>query len=99
MPDRQVASALATLATLLRHPALQAAGAGFTALAALVACSPSSTFTWRPRPHFTPAALANVFTVYLVGVVVTPLAGRWIPRLSARRTILLSVALSALGCC
>ena len=99
VPDRQVASALATLATLLRHPALQAAGAlGFTALAALVGMFTFVNFHLAAAPyHFTPAALANVFTVYLVGVVVTPLAGRWIPRLSARRTILLSVALSALG--
>ena len=38
-----------------------------------------------------------MFGVYLIGVVVTPLAGRWIPRLGARRTILLSVGLAGLG--
>lgn len=97
--DRQLASALATLGALLRHPALQAAGAlGATALFAQVGMFTFVNFHLAAAPyHFSPAALANVFAVYLIGVVVTPLAGRWIPRLGARRTILLSVALSALG--
>ena len=97
--DRQVASALATLTSLLRHPALQAAGAlGFTALFAQVGMFTFVNFHLAAAPYrFSPADLANVFAVYLLGVVVTPLAGRWIPRLGARRTILLSVGLSALG--
>ncbi|WHZ10861.1 MAG: putative MFS-type transporter [Burkholderiaceae bacterium] len=97
--DRQVASAFATLGQLLRHPALQAAGAlGFTALFAQVGMFTFVNFHLAAAPYFfSPADLANVFAVYLLGVVVTPLAGRWIPRLSARRTILLSVGLSALG--
>lgn len=97
--DRQVASALATLGALLRHPALQAAGVlGFTALFAQVGMFTFVNFYLAAAPyHFSPADLANVFAVYLLGVVVTPLAGRWIPRLSARRTVLLSVGLSALG--
>lgn len=99
VPDRQLASTLVTLGVLLRHPALQAAGVlGFTALFAQVGMFTFVNFHLAAAPyHFSPADLANVFAVYLVGVVVTPLAGRWIPRLSARRTILLSVALSALG--
>ena len=97
--DRRVPSALATLGELLRHPALQAAGAlGFTALFAQVGMFTFVNFHLAAAPyHFSAADLANVFAVYLLGVVVTPLAGRWIPLLSARRTILLSVALSALG--
>lgn len=99
VPDRQIASALATLGTLLRHPGLQAAGVlGFTALFAQVGMFTFINFHLAAAPyHFSAAALANVFAVYLVGVVVTPLAGRWIAVFSARRTILLSVALSALG--
>ncbi len=97
--DRRVASTLATLMALLRHPALQAAGAlGFTALFAQVGMFTFVNFHLAAAPYrFSAAALANVFAVYLIGVVVTPLAGRWIPRLGARRTIQLSVGLAALG--
>ena len=97
--DTRVAHALVTLGELLRHRALQAAGAlGFTALFAQVGMFTFVNFHLAAAPyHFSAADLANVFAVYLLGVVVTPLAGRWIPLLSARRTILLSVALSALG--
>lgn len=97
--DREVASTLATLGRLLRHPALQAASAlGFTALFAQVGMFTFVNFHLAAAPYFfSPADLANVFAVYLLGVVVTPLAGRWIARLGARRTVLLSVGLSALG--
>ena len=97
--DTRVAHALVTLGELLRHRALQAAGAlGFTALFAQVGMFTFINLHLAAAPyHFSPADLANVFAVYLVGVVVTPLAGRLIPRLGARRTILLSVGLSALG--
>lgn len=97
--NRQFASALATLGELMRHPALQAAGAlGFTTLFAQVGMFTFVNLHLAAAPYdFSPANLANVFAVYLIGVVVTPLAGRWISRLGARRTILLSVALSALG--
>ena len=97
--DRNLGSALATLAHLLRHPALQAAGLlGFTALFAQVGMFTFINLHLAAAPyHFSPADLANVFAVYLLGVVVTPLAGRWIPRIGARRTVLYSVGLSALG--
>jgi len=38
-----------------------------------------------------------MFTVFLMGVVITPLTGRVVARVGARRVILMSLALSALG--
>lgn len=98
-PNARLAGALATLASLLRHPALQAACAlGFTVLFAQVGMFTYVNFHLAAAPyHFSPAALANVFAVYLVGVLVTPLAGRLIPRVGARRTLLASVLASILG--
>jgi len=93
------ASGLTTLGALLRNRDLQAASAlGFTVLFALVGMFTYVNFHLAAAPYsFSPAHLANVFAVYLVGVAVTPLAGRMVPRLGARRTILLAVATSALG--
>ena len=99
VPNLRLRGALRTLGELLRHPGLQAACAlGLTVLFVQVGMFTYVNFHLAGAPyHFGPAALANVFAVYLIGVVVTPLAGRLIPRLGARRTILLSVGLSALG--
>lgn len=43
------------------------------------------------------AGLANVFAVYLVGVLVTPLAGRYFGHFGLMRTMLWSLAISASG--
>ena len=43
------------------------------------------------------AQLADIFAVYLIGMVITPLAGRLIMRFGANRTVLLAVALSVFG--
>ncbi len=97
--DKRLAANLATLAALLRNPALQAACAlGFTVLFALVGVFTFVNLHLAAPPYgFSAADLANVFVVYLVGVLVTPLTGRVLPRLGARRTVLASVAISALG--
>ncbi|MDR2128626.1 MAG: MFS transporter [Burkholderiaceae bacterium] len=47
--------------------------------------------------HFSPAQLANVFTVYLLGVVTTPLTGRMVTGWGARLTAMCAVAFAALG--
>lgn len=97
--NARLGAALGTLLALLRNPALQAACAlGFTVLFAQVGMFTYVNFHLAAAPyHFGPAALANVFAVYLVGVLVTPLAGRLIPRFTARRTLLASVLVSVLG--
>ena len=99
VPSVRFASSLKTLGQLLRNPSLQAACAlGFTMLFALVGLFTFVNLHLAAAPyHFTSGQLANIFTVYLLGAVVTPMAGRVIPRIGARRTVLLAVALSAAG--
>ncbi len=99
VPGTRLAEAVRMLTSLLHNAGLQTACAlGFTVLFAQVGMFTYVNFHLAAAPyHFSAAQLANVFAVYLVGVVVTPLAGWLIPRLGARRTILLSVGLSALG--
>jgi predicted MFS family arabinose efflux permease len=43
------------------------------------------------------AGLSAVFAVYLVGAVITPVAGRWIGRVGARRVLALSVGAGVVG--
>lgn len=43
------------------------------------------------------AALGSLFSVYLVGVVVTPVCGQWIERLGHRRSLIIAAAAAALG--
>lgn len=88
-----------TLAQLLRNPALQASCAlGFTVLFALVGVFTFVNLHLAAAPYrFNSAELANVFAVYLLGVVVTPMAGHIMPRLGPRRTLLFSVLVSMTG--
>ncbi len=51
----------------------------------------------QPPFSLTTAGLANVFGVYLLGVVVTPMAGRFIVRYGFLRTVLITLSLSASG--
>ncbi len=92
-------SSMTTLGQLLRNPSLQTACAlGFTVLFALIGLFTFVNLHLAQAPyHFSSGQLANIFAVYLLGVVVTPLAGRIIPRIGVRRTVLSMLALSALG--
>ncbi len=83
---------------LLRKPALLAIfAAGFNTLFVQVAMFTYVNFHLVGAPfHLGPLALASIFTVYLVGVVVTPLAGRLIDRFGYRRVYLVSTG-TALG--
>jgi MFS family permease len=51
----------------------------------------------RPPFNLGPAALGGIFLVYLLGCVVTPLAGRFLDRHGFRRTALCSVGMSLSG--
>lgn len=97
--NARFADSLSTLGRVLRNPALQAACAlGFTVLFALVGLFTFVNLHLAAEPYrFSSGDLANIFSVYLLGVVVTPLAGRFIPRVGSRRTVLTAVAISALG--
>ena len=90
---------LQTLWQHLHHQRLMAACAvGFCVLFSL-----TGAFTYvnlhlaAPPFGLGSAGLANVFAVYLVGVLVTPLAGRSIERLGFLRALLWALALSATG--
>jgi len=97
--NRRWASGLATLGQLLHNRDLLAACAlGFTVLFAQIGAFTYVNLHLADAPYrFSAAQLANVFTVYLAGVAVTPLTGRILPRLGARRTMLLSMGLAMLG--
>ncbi|MER1967617.1 MFS transporter [Castellaniella sp. GW247-6E4] len=97
--NTRMSSSLATLGQLLRNPALRVACAlGFTILFSLVGLFTFVNLHLAADPYrFGPGDLANIFSVYLLGVLVTPLSGSVISRIGARRTVLLTVAVSMLG--
>lgn len=71
---------------------------GFMVLFSLVATFTYVTFYLAAPPfHLGPAALGSIFAVYLVGVVVTPLSGRWIDRFGYRAALMGAVATGCLG--
>ncbi|NDP37451.1 MAG: MFS transporter [Rhodoferax sp.] len=97
--NRNISGGFRTLWRHLHHQRLMAACAvGFCVLFSLV-----GTFTYvnlhlASAPfNLSSAGLANVFGVYLVGVLVTPLAGRYIVRLGFLRSLLGALAISAAG--
>jgi YNFM family putative membrane transporter len=99
VPNRNVTGGMQTLLLHLRNRRLMAACAvGFCVLFSLV-----GTFTYvnlhlASAPfNLSAAGLANVFTVYLVGVIVTPLAGRHIDRFGFMKSLLGALAISATG--
>lgn len=99
VPNRNVSGVLGTLGRHLRHKRLMASCAvGFCVLFSLV-----GTFTYvnfylaSPPFNLSTSGLANVFAVYLVGVLVTPLAGRHIERLGYMKSLLWALAFSAGG--
>lgn len=83
----------------LRRPLLLATfGVGMTSLFALVACFTYITFHLSAPPFaLGTAALGFLFLVYLVGVVVTPVAGHWIERLGHKSALLGATAVCAGG--
>ncbi|HET7826821.1 MAG TPA: MFS transporter [Anaeromyxobacter sp.] len=77
-----------------RTPLLATFAVGFMVLFTQVATFTYVTFHLSAPPFgLGTSALSYLFTVYLVGAVVTPFAGRWIDRVGSRRAI--SAALAA----
>ena len=98
-PERHFKRHTATIAIWahLKNPQLVATYVvGFSVLFSLVA-----TFTYvnfylgDPPFSLGPALLSGIFVVYLVGVFVTPVAGRWIDRFGSRRTLTGALLISA----
>ena len=98
-PNRNVADTLKTLAGHMRNKRLLAACAvGFCVLFSLV-----GIFTYinlvlvKPPFNLSIAALANIFCVYLVGGVVTPISGRFVVRAGFRNVLLCALLISMSG--
>lgn len=97
--NKNVSNALSTLGQHLKNARLMASCAvGFCVLFSLV-----GTFTYinlhlASSPfNLSASGLANVFGVYLVGVMVTPVAGRHMERFGFTKTLLWSLGISASG--
>lgn len=99
VPNRNVNGVLATLGRHLRRKRLMAACAvGFCVLFSLVGAFTYVNFYLAASPfNLSASGLANVFAVYMVGVLVTPLAGRHIERLGYMKSLLWALAFSAGG--
>ncbi len=97
--QRSARDALGAVGKFLREPQLLATYVvGGSVLFSLVAAFTFATYHLAAPPFgLGTVALGNVFFVYLVGVVATPLAGRLIDRVGHRTALLLAVALSAAG--
>ncbi|MFZ0828453.1 MAG: MFS transporter [Verrucomicrobiia bacterium] len=95
VPARHVFKSLRDTWGHLRNPRLLAVcGLGFTVLFSLVGVFTYANFYLaRPPFNLAPSELGSIFFVYLLGCVVTPLAGRFLDRHGFRRTLLLSFGL------
>jgi len=91
--------ALRAVGAFVRNPALLATYfAGGSVLFSLTAAFTFATYYLAEPPfNLSTVALGNIFFVYLVGVAVTPLAGRLIDGVGPRRAALIAVATSACG--
>ena len=71
---------------------------GFNVLFSLVAVFTYITFRLAAPPYsLTPAQLSWLFVVYLVGLIVTPLAGVGISRAGSRTALISAVTASMIG--
>jgi MFS transporter, YNFM family, putative membrane transport protein len=93
-PAPRPVAALRALAARWRDASLAATFAiGFTVLFTQVAVFTYVTYYLSAPPfRLGSAALSSIFAVYLVGAAVTPVAGRWIGRAGARRTMAVALA-------
>jgi MFS family permease len=90
---------LLTLGTHLRNPRLLAAYAvGFNILFSLVGTFTYITFYLAAPPfHLGSVALGSIFFVYLLGVIMTPAAGKWIDRVGYRMALVAAITTACLG--
>jgi len=94
-----VGDARRAIGGFLRDPQVLATyGMGGTVLFTLAAAFTYVTFYLAAPPfELSTLAIGNVFTVYLFGLIATPLGGRVIDRLGNRRTTLIAIGVSACG--
>ena len=71
---------------------------GFNVLFSMVGAFTYVNFYLADKPFLLgPAALASIFTVYLIGAVITPVAGRILDSIGYRRALVGAVGVSASG--
>lgn len=92
-------TALSTLKSHLHNRYVVAASLlGACVLFSLVGCFTYINLHLADAPyHFGSSALANIFAVYLIGMVITPLSSKLMTRFGSGKTILLAVGLSMSG--
>ncbi len=99
VPGQHVFKSFVDTATHLRNGRLLAiCGMGFTVLFSLVGVFTYINFHLAEAPYsLSPAALGGMFAVYLIGCVITPLAGRFLDREGFRKTSLLALGMCVTG--
>jgi predicted MFS family arabinose efflux permease len=97
--QRNLAQALRPMRMHLWNPCLLATYAvGFNVLFCMVGTFTYVNFYLADKPFFLgPTALASIFTVYLIGAVITLPAGYIMDRIGHRKTLMGAVGISALG--
>jgi predicted MFS family arabinose efflux permease len=99
VPQNSWRRGLRDFADHLRNPQLIATCmVGFSVLFSLVATFTFITFHVAAAPyHLGPASQGALFTVYLLGVFVTPLSGKWIGRTGRRAGVMAAAAMASFG--
>ncbi|MGE5308636.1 MAG: MFS transporter, partial [Deltaproteobacteria bacterium] len=99
IPAKHVAHSMADTWIHLRNLRLLAICCmGFTILFSLVGAFTFANFHLALPPfNLGPAGLGSIFAVYLLGVIVTPMAGRFLDRYGFRRMTVFSVMLTLTG--
>ncbi|MCE5230499.1 MFS transporter [bacterium] len=97
--QRNAAASIQALKMHLRNPQLLATYAvGFNVLFCLVGTFTYVNFYLADKPfHLGPGALASVFAVYLIGAVMTPVAGYLLDRIGCRGAQMGAAAVAAIG--
>jgi MFS transporter, YNFM family, putative membrane transport protein len=83
---------------LKNYKLLAVFGLGFMVLFGLVGVFTYVNFYLAGAPYrLNPAQLGSIFLVYLLGIIVTPLAGRFLDRAGFFKTMMLAVVVSSCG--
>lgn len=95
---RRGPTGIALAHALLSRPLLASYAVGFCNLFALVGLFTYAGFYLSAPPFLLgPGAIGALFTVYLLGIVITPLSGRWVDAIGAHRAIAWALGAGAAG--
>lgn len=99
VPQRKVGEALKSIQGHLSNPKLLTANTvGFFTLFSLTGLFTYVNYHLSAAPyHLGPATLGFLFCVYLIGMVITPLSGKWIARLGNSKALTLAMVTSSIG--